>query len=274
MILHIVVGIMVALFLFIMLLFSGYFAVRSAEDLNRNPTINSDSLLKSAYDYMTINAVLIWVLVFLVLVSMIVYFVFWSETASTTFKWVISVIAVILVTLCIVVGVLSSIAITQMNASTNFNNSSTTDQSARSYAQWVAGLTLASAALVIVVLLIVLIGKTCPDPYKFFTEKPPLKQAEIQSRLNKIEAANRESTNQLSEIRKSMGGARPASQAASQTALRPSAATAVSFERPAARPSQTVYAPLPTGTIPRSETALPPGILKNVPGRPITAPEP
>jgi flagellar basal body-associated protein FliL len=157
--------ILVSLILLIVVAACGVFSIMSAQNLAKNSSHSSDPQLSAAYRYMIICSTLSWVTIAGLIIAVVLYFIFGSESMSVTLKYLIGAIAIVLLALCIVLGIMSAIAVSKMNDSAKFSQSSPTDLAARSKAQWVAGLALASSGLIVIGMLFFLMAKGCPKDY-------------------------------------------------------------------------------------------------------------
>lgn len=157
--------IIIVFILLIVVAICGVFSIMSARDLSKNPNHSTDPQLSTAYRYMIVCSTISWIAIAGIIIGTVLYFIYGSSSVSVTLKYLIGFVGIILIALAIIMGILSSIAVTKMNDSTKFNPGSMSDLAARSKAQWVAGLSLGTTALLIIGLMLFLTAKSCPTSY-------------------------------------------------------------------------------------------------------------
>jgi ascorbate-specific PTS system EIIC-type component UlaA len=101
-------------------LIAGVYAIKGAIAIKDNPSYGSDNDLQTAHEYLTIASVVCFVTLAIMILLIVLYIIFGSETIMVTGSWVSLGLMFVSCALAITIGILCAIAAVDMKKSSNY----------------------------------------------------------------------------------------------------------------------------------------------------------
>lgn len=133
----------------VLLAISGGFSTDAARRITDIPDWDKNTDLKSAHGYLTGAAIATWIGIPLVIVLLILYFVYGSESIEETGKIVTYIFLFILLILVILIGILSAVGASKINSSKVSDDNG-------SYKQAIIAASLALGVIGIIIILMII----------------------------------------------------------------------------------------------------------------------
>lgn len=132
----------------VLLAIAGGFATDAARRVTTIPNWESNAELKSAHSYLTGAAVATWISIPLVIVLLILYFVYGSESIEITGNAVTFIFLLFILAMVILIGILAAIGASKINQANVSNNEG-------SYRQAIIAASLALGVMGIIIIILI-----------------------------------------------------------------------------------------------------------------------